>query len=160
MKKILTLCIVQDHPRVLLGMKKRGFGEGRWNGFGGKVDEGETIEAAALRELSEECGIAAKQMEKAGVLDFAFENEQKELEVHVFRVTAFAGEPMESEEMRPEWFHADEIPFDEMWPDDKYWLPMLLAGKKFKGRFLFDKPSSPEHSAAILEERLEEVLAL
>jgi len=46
MKKIMTLCIIHQHPKVLLGMKKRGFGVGRWNGFGGKVNEGETIEQA------------------------------------------------------------------------------------------------------------------
>ena len=56
MKKILTLCVIYQHPRVLLGMKKRGFGKGRWNGFGGKVKEGETIEEATKRETLEEAG--------------------------------------------------------------------------------------------------------
>lgn len=50
-KKILTLCIIHQENKVLIGMKKRGFGEGRWNGFGGKVQENETIEEAAKREL-------------------------------------------------------------------------------------------------------------
>ena len=38
-------------------MKKRGFGKGKWNGFGGKVEEGECIEDSAVRELEEECGL-------------------------------------------------------------------------------------------------------
>ena len=54
MIKKLTLCIIHQHPRVLLGMKKRGFGMGRWNGFGGKVEAGETIEDATRREVGEE----------------------------------------------------------------------------------------------------------
>lgn len=47
--KLLTLVMVVQPGRVLLGMKKRGFGAGRWNGFGGKVQAGETIEDAARR---------------------------------------------------------------------------------------------------------------
>jgi 8-oxo-dGTP pyrophosphatase MutT (NUDIX family) len=34
---------------ILLGMKKRGFGAGKWNGFGGKLEENESNEAAAKR---------------------------------------------------------------------------------------------------------------
>jgi len=47
--KLLTLLFVVEPDRVLLGQKKPGFGGGRWNGFGGKVDQGETIEEAAKR---------------------------------------------------------------------------------------------------------------
>lgn len=42
-RKILTLCIIHEHPRVLLGYKKKGFGAGLWNGFGGKVEAGESM---------------------------------------------------------------------------------------------------------------------
>ena len=55
-KKILTLCIIHQHSKILLGMKKRGHGVGKWNGFGGKVEKGETIEEAARRETKEEAG--------------------------------------------------------------------------------------------------------
>ncbi len=48
-KKLYTLVFLVDDDRVLLGMKKRGFGAGKWNGFGGKVEPGETIEEAAIR---------------------------------------------------------------------------------------------------------------
>jgi len=137
MRKILTLCLIHNHPHVLLGMKKKGFGEGRWNGFGGKVEGGESIEEAARREVLEEAGITVRDIEHAGQLDFHFENEENVLEVHVFRGNSFEGEPRESEEMRPQWFSVEEIPFDTMWPDDKYWIPLFLAGKKFRGKFLF-----------------------
>src|SRR3989344_1679925 len=109
MKKVLTLCVVYQHPKILLGVKKRGFGAGRWNGFGGKVNEGEAIEDAASRELEEEAGIHALDMTKMGVLDFEFENDSKILEVHIFRVTRFKGEPSESDEMKPQWFGIDQI---------------------------------------------------
>ena len=117
-------------------MKKRGFGAGRWNGFGGKVQEGETIGAAALRELQEEVGITAKEIKKLGVLDFEFNGKPGILQVHIFKANNFEGEPQESEEMKPQWFNVSEIPYKEMWPDDIHWIPLFLADKKFRGRFL------------------------
>lgn len=156
MKKVLTLCMIHRSPRLLLGMKKRGFGAGRWNGFGGKLIEGETIEQAAKRELQEEIGIKVQDLEKAGIIDFEFAQDGSAasgtaLEVHIFRISDFSGEPQESEEMKPRWFEEKDIPFGEMWPDDIYWIPLFLAGKKFKGRFLFGEGDS------ILEKELIEV---
>ncbi|MEN9647638.1 MAG: hypothetical protein RLY57_442 [Candidatus Parcubacteria bacterium] len=157
MKKILTLCIPIKDNMVLLGMKKRGFGSGRWNGFGGKVEQGETIEQAALRELDEEVGIKDGELIKAGILEFSFENDEKILQVHVFKLVAFTDEPVESEEMRPQWFSFDEIPFSQMWSDDEYWFPLLLNNKLFEGAFLFDRPSDAEYSAKIISQTLNEV---
>ena len=143
MRKLLTLCLAVESGRVLLGMKKRGFGEGRWNGFGGKIEAGETIEEAARREMQEECGVLIEQMEKVGVHEFEFFDKPGEiLEVHVFRVDEWSGEPVETEEMRPQWFAFADIPYDTMWADDMYWMPLLLAGKKFRTRFLFGEGDS------------------
>jgi len=137
MKKLLTLCIVHNDKEALLGMKKRGFGKDRWNGFGGKVKEGESVEEAAKREMEEEAGIIALNFKKRGILSFKFENQPEILEVHVFSATDFSGQPVETEEMKPQWFKIDRIPYDQMWPDDKYWLPLLLNGKNFQGNFYF-----------------------
>jgi 8-oxo-dGTP diphosphatase / 2-hydroxy-dATP diphosphatase len=153
-KKILTLCIIHKNGKVLLGMKKRGFGQGRWNGFGGKIHEGETIETAAKRETLEESGVNVLSMEKMGMIEFEFKGNPKILEVHIFRAGDFSGNPVETEEMRPQWFDSDKIPFEKMWQDDKYWFPLFFAGKKFKGKFLFDSEDN------ILEYKLEEVLYL
>jgi len=150
MKKVLTLCVVHTAGQILLGMKKKGFGAGRWNGFGGKVEAGETIEAAAKREMLEEVGLVAEQLEPFGVLEFSFQQNDETLEVHVFRVLAYRGQPQESDEMAPRWFALNEIPFDEMWADDRHWLPLLLAGKKFRGSFRFD------HNDEIIETTMEE----
>jgi 8-oxo-dGTP diphosphatase/2-hydroxy-dATP diphosphatase len=118
-------------------MKKRGFGQGRWNGFGGKVIPGESIETAARREMTEEAGIFTKNMEKRGVLSFEFEGNPEILEVHIFSISDLEGKPIETEEMKPKWFRLNEIPYEKMWPDDKFWLPILLNGKKFTGSFYF-----------------------
>ena len=154
MKKVLTLALVMRNDELLLGMKKRGFGEGRWNGFGGKVEEGETVEAAARREVEEEVGISVTAMEEVGVLDFSFAENDKELEVHVFIVTDFVGLPRETEEMRPAWFEFANVPYEMMWPDDVYWLPLLLEGKTFRGTFHFDRPSDGTYTSVILKKEL------
>jgi len=96
------------------------------------------VEEAAKREVQEEAGITVQDMQKVGDIDFEFKGDPEILEVHIFRATIFSGEPKESEEMRPAWFGVDKIPYERMWPDDKHWLPLLLDGKKFKGKFLFD----------------------
>lgn len=157
MRKVLTLSLVHQHPRVLLGMKKRGFGMGRWNGFGGKLDKGETVEQAAVRELREEAGITAEKMTKVGLLEFRFRGEQEVLEVHVFRVERFSGEPKETEEMRPQWFPVEEIPFESMWPDDRYWMPLFLEGKTFEGSCLFDGPDTIVEFSLTETDRIPEI---
>ncbi|MES2006514.1 MAG: 8-oxo-dGTP diphosphatase [Patescibacteria group bacterium] len=151
MNKLLTLCIIQKEGRVLLGMKKQGFGAGRWNGFGGKVEEGETIEAAAVRETMEESGITVISFDKVAVIEFEFYNIPRVHEVHAFLVTEFTGEPIESDEMKPQWFGVKEVPYDSMWPDDKHWLPHLLEGKKLRGRFKLGEGD------AIVEHHLQEI---
>lgn len=138
MRKVLTLCLIQRPGEVLLGMKKRGFGVGRWNGFGGKVEPGESIEDAVRREVWEEAGIEVIDVVEVGTLDFIFESKPDDvLEVHVYRSEEFLGRPVETEEMRPQWFADCDIPFAEMWPDDIHWFPHFLAGKRFTGMFYF-----------------------
>ena len=140
MKSIQTLCLIYKHPKILLGMKKRGFGAGRWNGFGGKMNEGESVEDGARREMLEEASVNILALDKVGMLRFDFEGKsESEIEAHIFRVIDFTGEPQETEEMTPRWFDVRSIPFDSMWPDDRYWMPLFLEGKRFSGSFLFDK---------------------
>lgn len=153
-KKVLTLCIIHKDNKILLGMKKKGFGVGRWNGFGGKVEIGESIEKGAIREVKEEIGVVVFDLKKIGILDFTFENDSKVLEVHIFKSKKFEGELLESDEMKPKWFPLDKIPFEQMWPGDIHWMPLFLEDKLFKGKFHFDRPSDAEYSAKIINKEL------
>jgi len=90
-RKILTLCIIHKEDQVLLGMKKKGFGEGRWNGFGGKVEGEESIEEAMQREVQEEVGLVLKDFEKRGVLEFVYQNDDTIHETHIFCARDFKG---------------------------------------------------------------------
>lgn len=125
---------------ILLAMKKRGFGAGRWNGVGGKLGDGETIEQAVIREAHEEIGIVAKEsdLQKVAELAFTFPHRPDfDQLVHVYVTEKWLGEPVESEEMKPEWYSVKNIPFDTMWPDDKFWVPHMVEGKLIKGAFTF-----------------------
>jgi 8-oxo-dGTP pyrophosphatase MutT (NUDIX family) len=144
-KKLLTICFALEKNRILLGMKKRGWGVGCWNGFGGKVEEGEGIEEAMVRELKEECGIDALKFNKFGILRFYHKGDPREHEVHLFGVHEYSGEPVETEEMRPQWFSHNELPFDQMWEDDQYWLPNFIAGKCQIGHFWFNGGKLERH---------------
>jgi len=139
-QKTLIFLTRPDEELVLLAMKKRGFGMDKWNGVGGKVEAGETIPAAAVREAREEIGVHLREEDlmPRGVISFSFDG-QPELtqDVHVFFAERWEGAPVESEEMRPAWYPVAAIPYDEMWIDDRYWLPITLAGASITARFHF-----------------------
>ena len=157
MNKVITnLVIIYDDEKILLGMKKRGFGEGKWNGHGGKIEGNESIKDAAIREVFEEVEVKIKNSDavrERGIINFYFEGKDDETqEVHFFSIPSdqIIGEPKETEETKPQWFDYCDIPFDKMWVDDPYWMPIMLSGKDFRGEFYFNSDGS-----AILEKKLE-----
>ena len=132
-----TLCFLlrgvpHPHMQVLLGHKQRGFGVGKWAGIGGRIEAGESAVAAACRETFEEVGVtvAAADMLPRGLITFRFPHRPSWTQsVHLFVATVWQGEPANSEEMHPAWFAPDDLPYDQMWDDARYWLPQLLAGE-------------------------------
>ena len=140
-----TLCQILRDGQLLLLRKNPGlFGEGKWNGLGGKLLSGERPEEGVVREVLEETGLKIQAFTYHGVLDFYFgEKQEPDWVVHVFSSRDFTGEPnMISEEGILKWFTFENIPYDQMWQDDGHWLPLLLEGEKFKGRFLFSEDGS------------------
>ena len=136
-----TLNIIVREDKILLARKKRGFGAGKINSPGGKLESGETIEQAMIRETQEEVGITPTKFEYVGVVtyDEYFKGEKTVFDCHLFLTTEWQGEPSESDEMNPMWINKSEIPYDEMIGDDPYWLPRILAGEKVKCFFKFDE---------------------
>lgn len=136
-----TLLFLRSGDQIVLALKKRGFGEGKWNGVGGKLDAGETLEDALVRETIEEIGVIPKSWRAVGELDFvqdAETNEPWHMFVYAYLCDEWEGEPTESEEMMPKWFHVEDIPYGDMWGDDLFWLPYVLDDKKVIGKFTFD----------------------
>ena len=132
-----TLVFVIKEGRILLIRKKRGLGEGKINGPGGKLDPGETLEQCAIRETQEELHITPGKLFYHGDNCFQFTNGYS-IHVHIYSTHNYKGTPTETEEAIPLWFDIENIPYEEMWADDIIWIPYMLAGKRFTGRFLFD----------------------
>lgn len=137
-KKIMTLAFVRRDDEILLGRKKRGFGVSKWNGLGGKLNLGEELDDAMKREVLEESGIKVEKFIELGLLNFHYIDDP-DMETHIFRIDLYQGKEDHSEEMEVKWFDIGSLPFSEMWPDDKFWMPLFLANKKFEGEFWFDK---------------------
>jgi 8-oxo-dGTP diphosphatase len=132
-----TLVFVVRGDDVLLIRKKRGLGAGKINGPGGKLDPGESALDCAIREVEEELCVTPTGLREAGLLHFQF-TDGYSIEVTVFRADDCNGEARETAEAVPLWTPLLDIPYGEMWEDDRIWLPLLLAGEPFRGRFVFD----------------------
>lgn len=135
---IATLVFLIQNQKILLTYKKRGFGKGKWNGPGGKVEKEESLEECAVREVKEEISIFISKLEKVAILTF-YDANQYAWTVHVYTSREFNGDPIETNEVRPEWFSQSQIPYDSMWEDDQYWLPQVLSGEKLRGSFYYSK---------------------
>jgi len=125
---------------ICLAMKKRGFGQGRWNGVGGKLEAGETIEQGAVRETKEEINVVPIDLKKIAELTFRFiDNPEWDQIVYVYFCEKWKNNPIETEEMKPKWFRITDLPFEQMWPDDKFWLTEVLKDKLVKAEFNYEK---------------------
>lgn len=155
--KTTTLLLLKRDDDILLAMKKRGFGAWRWNGVGGKVDTGETIEQALVRECQEEIGVTPKHYWKIAEHDFleSHEGKPEHMVVHTYFCDDWSGVPKETEEMAPKWFKITAIPYEQMWPDDIIWLPQVLLGKKLETEFTFDKNDNIKSAKLTIVDKLD-----
>lgn len=136
-----TLLFLVRNNEILLALKKRGHGVGKWNGVGGKLEDGETVEQALLRETREEINVVPMNYRQVAELDFVQVSETGNpwhMYIYAYLCDEWQGDPSESEEMAPQWYTYDEIPYESMWQDDQIWLPMVLSGDKVTGMFTFD----------------------
>jgi 8-oxo-dGTP diphosphatase len=150
--KHVTLLFIRQGNQILLAMKKRGHGAGKWNGVGGKVEEGESYRAAAVRECQEEIGVAPIAPLRVGHIRFFDPDDPSfEHDCYIFVALDWDGEPRETDEMRPQWFDINKLPYQDMWPDDELWLPHLLNGELFEGTITANQTEVTEHHIQVLE---------
>lgn len=151
-----VICYLRRGDELLLLLKASGrFGGGFWNGPGGKINSGESPEETARREVLEETGLQIGNLSKIGHLEFFFGagKSRPDWTAEVFVTSDFGGELRESAEGRLQWFSKDNLPLNQMWQDDRYWLPSMVEGKRFQGRFKFSEDSKVliSHEIEILE---------
>ena len=136
-KDLATLVFVVKDGSILLIRKKRGLGAGKINGPGGRLELGELPVEGAIREAQEELHIKPLGLQHRGENLFQFVDGYS-IHVHVFTANDYEGQPTETEEANPLWFRLDAIPWNEMWEDDRLWLPLALKGVRFSARYIFD----------------------
>lgn len=151
-----TLLFVIRDDEILLIRKKRGLGAGKINGPGGRLESGESPLEAAIREVQEEVGVTPNQISEHGELCFQFVDGYG-IHVYVFSAAGCSGEVCETDEALPLWTPLAKIPYHEMWPDDAIWLPWLLDGKRFTGRFVFDGDAMLDQQSEVLAEPMRRV---
>jgi mutator protein MutT len=151
-----SLCLLLREGEVLLALKKRGFGQGKWTGVGGKPEPGETIDQTAVRETEEEIGVTPLAPRQVATLDFIFPDQPRfagwSMQVFVYLADRWLGEPIETEEVAPRWFRRDAIPYPGMWSDAPYWLPPVLRGHHIRAKFHFDEEQRVARCAIIEQE--------
>lgn len=145
-----TLVFVVEQDRILLIRKKRGLGLGKVNGPGGKLDPGEDAVTCARRECEEELGIRVGELDCMGEHKFQFVDGYS-IHCWVFRTFTYEGEAIETDEAVPLWTALDEIPYDEMWEDDRLWLPLLIQGQRFSARWVFDDDRMLDHEICLVD---------
>jgi hypothetical protein len=85
--------------------------------------------------VREEVGVEASGLTKVGELSFQFVDGYA-LHGTVFFASTHSGTPHATREADPFWCPVDEIPYERMWEDDRYWLPSRSKGSR-------SGPSSP-----------------
>ena len=142
--EIATLMFVRRDSELLLIRKKRGLGAGKINAPGGRIEGSETALECAVRETREELHVTPLSPRLRGRQRFHFVDDYR-LTVFVFLSEEHTGTATETDEAVPLWTSVDAIPYHEMWADDEIWLPMMLRGEIFDGRYIFDGDQMLDH---------------
>ncbi|KAG9006911.1 hypothetical protein FRB90_009659 [Tulasnella sp. 427] len=147
--------------KILLAFRVNGFGRNKYNPFSGPIQPGSNPVKAANRDLQAQCGLQAVDISKLGKLIVVLEGNSIALDIDVFRATSWRGEAVDTVEVRPRWFSSatalssgspklSAVPWDQMFEDNKFWIPLLTEGKFFIGRIDFGAPSPGEDVGPLL----------
>lgn len=151
--KLATVCylIDEENNRILLGRKKYGIAKGVLNGFGGKVEKGETVKNSIIREFNEETGLTISKPDLIGLL--LFKRPSQTVYAYVYTVKCWVGNVQEGDEMAIEWHDIENIPVNEMWPEDKRWFNFVFEKSGFVVIFHYLENSNKAKSVDILDDQ-------
>lgn len=148
MVQLATLCYVMHEGKTLMlfrNKKPNDYHEGKWNGLGGKFEEGESPEDCAIREVEEESGIKMITPKMKGIITFPMFDNKKDWYVFLFTTENFRGELVDSNEGKLEWIPNDELVNLNLWDGDKIFIPWLFEDKYFSAKFIYENGKYVSH---------------
>ncbi|MEZ3114496.1 8-oxo-dGTP diphosphatase [Halobaculum sp. MBLA0147] len=143
-----TICHPVVDGELLLIRKQRGVGAGNLVGPGGAVEAGETPRECVVREVREEVRVDPLDVRKVGEFAFHFRDRDPDddsMFAHAFRADGIDGDPQSTPEAVPEWHPVADPPYEEMWVDDRVWLPHLLDDRRFRATFVLTDDGDAMH---------------
>jgi 8-oxo-dGTP diphosphatase len=139
--KLATLCYIKKENKTLMlyrNKKENDYHEGKWNGLGGKFEQGETPEECAIRELKEETGLDITNPQLKGMITFPMFDTKEDWYVFLFVVKEFKGELIDSPEGHLEWIDDEKLFQLNLWDGDKIFIPWLFQDKFFSAKFNYE----------------------
>ena len=129
MEKVINTTMIylkKDDCYLLLyrNKKKHDINHNKWIGVGGHVEDGETIDECAIREVKEETGLDVHSLSCAGEVLFVDENLR--MMMYIYEIADFSGELIECNEGELKWIPIKDIYDYPMWEGDKAFLPKLI----------------------------------
>ena len=151
--KLATLCYVIDkktNSTLMLHRVKKvnDYHEGKWNGLGGKFEQGESPEECAIREIEEECGLKVKSVTMRGFITFPMFDGKDDWYVFLFSSDEFDGELIDSPEGNLSWIKNDVLTELNLWDGDKIFIPWLFKDKFFSAKFNYENGKYINHKVS------------
>jgi len=125
-KLVVACALIDADNRVLLAQRPEGRAmAGLWEFPGGKVEPGETPEAALIRELQEELGInvPARCLAPLTFASYSYDDFHLLMPLYISRTWEGEPEPLEVEALK--WVRAARLREYEMPPADLPLIPIL-----------------------------------
>lgn len=151
--KLATLCYVTDRKTdstlMLHRVKKANdYHEGKWNGLGGKFEQGESPEECAIREIEEECGLKVKSVKMKGFITFPLFDGKEDWYVFLFTADDFEGNLIDSPEGNLKWIKSEKLTELNLWDGDKIFIPWLFQNKFFSAKFNYENGKYISHEVS------------
>jgi ADP-ribose pyrophosphatase YjhB (NUDIX family) len=143
--------IVHD-SKMLLGRKQRKIGEGFLVAPGGKVEEGESITESLIRETEEESGLLVKNPKAVGIITIQNDpNKEEVIEMHVYLAKEFEGDLKSTDQVADwAWYPNNNLPYRQMFPDDEFWMSLILQGRRVEAEFILDHPPTAQNPSKVI----------
>ncbi|GBD88041.1 8-oxo-dGTP diphosphatase [bacterium BMS3Abin03] len=151
--KLATLCYVIDKEKNVTLMihrvkRENDYHKGKWNGLGGKFEQGESPEDCAVRELKEESGLDVKNLKMKGFITFPMFDGVDDWYVFLFTADEFKGELINPNEGNLEWIPNDKLTEINLWEGDKIFIPWLFEDKFFSAKFIYKDGKYVSHEVS------------